>query len=150
VPDPYLIFFMTGGFMCFYTFLIEKEKFWIMLMYLCFGLGLLTKGPLAIALPGLIMLVFLIRTKRFTWSMIHSFQIPAGIIIVLLISLPWYWLNYHASDGLWTEGFFFKHNLQRFSDTMEGHGGFFLLPLIMVIIGLLPLGIFCIQAMFLA
>jgi len=150
VPDPYLIFFMSGSFMCFYTFLIEKEKFWIMLMYLCFGLGVLTKGPLAIALPGLIMLVFLIMTKRFTWSMIHSFQIPAGIIIVLLISLPWYWLNYQASDGLWTEGFFFKHNLQRFSDTMEGHGGFFLLPLIMVIIGLLPLGIFCIQAMFLA
>ena len=150
VPDPYLIFFMTASFMCFYAFLNEKKKFWLMLMYLCFGLGLLTKGPIAIALPGLIMLVFLILTKRFNWSMIRSFQIPAGIIIVLIISLPWYWLNYQASDGLWTEGFFFKHNLQRFSDTMEGHGGFFLLPLIMVIAGLLPLGIFCIQAMFLA
>lgn len=150
VPDPYLIFFMTAGFMCFYTFLIEKRTFWILLMYVCFGLGLLTKGPIALALPGLIMLVFLIWTKRFNWTMIRSFQIPAGIIIVLLISLPWYWLNYKASNGLWTEGFFFKHNLQRFSDTMEGHGGFFLLPLIMVIAGLLPLGVFCIQAMFLA
>lgn len=150
VPDPYLIFFMTASFMCFYTFLNEKKKFWLMLMYFCFGLGLLTKGPIAIALPGLIMLVFLILTKRFNWSMIRAFQIPAGIIIVLIISLPWYWLNYQASDGLWTKGFFFKHNLQRFSDTMEGHGGFFLLPLIMVIAGLLPLGIFCIQAMFLA
>jgi 4-amino-4-deoxy-L-arabinose transferase-like glycosyltransferase len=150
VPDPYLIFFMTAGFMCFYTFLVEKRKFWILLMYGCFGLGLLTKGPIAVALPGLIMLVFLIWTKRFNWAMIRSFQIPAGIIIILLISLPWYWLNYKASNGLWTEGFFFKHNLQRFSDTMEGHGGFFLLPLIMVIAGLLPLGIFCIQAMFLA
>lgn len=150
VPDPYLIFFMTAGFMCFYTFLVEKRTFWILLMYVCFGLGLLTKGPIAVALPGLIMLVFLIWTKRFNWAMIRTFQIPAGIIIVLLISLPWYWLNYKASNGLWTEGFFFKHNLQRFSDTMEGHGGFFLLPLIMVIAGLLPLGIFCIQAMFLA
>ncbi|MCF8453856.1 MAG: glycosyltransferase family 39 protein [Pedobacter sp.] len=150
VPDPYLIFFMTAGFMCFYTFLVEKRKLWILLMYVCFGLGLLTKGPIAVALPGLIMLVFLIWTKRFHWAMIRSFQIPAGIIIVLLISLLWYWLNYKASNGLWTEGFFFKHNLQRFSDTMEGHGGFFLLPLIMVIAGLLPLGVFCIQAMFLA
>lgn len=150
VPDPYLIFFMTAGFMGFYAFLVEQRKFWILLMYVCFGLGLLTKGPIAVALPGLIMLVFLIWTKRFNWVMIRSFQIPAGIIIVLLISLPWYWLNYKASNGLWTEGFFFKHNLQRFSDTMEGHGGFFLLPLIMVIAGLLPLGIFCIQAMFLA
>ncbi len=149
VPDPYLIFFMTAGFMCFYAFMVEKMKFWILLMYVCFGLGLLTKGPIAVALPGLIMLVFLIWTKKFNWAMIRSFQIPIGIIIVLLISLPWYWLNFEASNGLWTEGFFFKHNLQRFSDTMEGHGGFFLLPLIMVIAGLLPLGIFCIQAMFL-
>ncbi|MDP3467480.1 MAG: glycosyltransferase family 39 protein [Daejeonella sp.] len=150
VPDPYLIFFMTASFMCFYNFLIDKKKFWILLMYLCFGLGLLTKGPIAVALPGLIMLTFLLWTKRLNWVWMRLFQIPAGIIIVLLISLPWYWLNYLASDGLWTEGFFFKHNLQRFSDTMEGHGGFFLLPLIMVIAGLLPLGIFCIQAMFLA
>ncbi len=150
VPDPYLIFFMTASFMCFYAFLDQKRKYWLILMYICFGLGLLTKGPIAIALPGLIMLVFLISTKKINWSEIRSFQIPVGIIIVLLIALPWYWLNYKASNGLWTEGFFFKHNLQRFSDTMEGHGGFFLLPLIMVIAGLLPLGVFCIHAMFFA
>jgi 4-amino-4-deoxy-L-arabinose transferase-like glycosyltransferase len=150
VPDPYLIFFMTAGFMCFYLFLTERGKLWVLLMYACFGLGLLTKGPIAVALPGLIMLVFLIWTKRLNWSFIRSFYIPAGTIIVLLISLPWYWLNYEASNGVWTEGFFFKHNIQRFSDPMEGHGGFFLLPLFMVIAGLLPLGIFSIQAMFLA
>jgi len=150
VPDPYLIFLMTASFMCFYSFLTENRKLWILLMYVCFGLGLLTKGPIALALPGLIMLIFLIWIKKINWGMIRSFQIPAGIIIVLLISLPWYWLNYKASNGVWTDGFFFKHNLQRFSDPMEGHGGFFLLPLFMVIAGLLPLGIFSIQAMFLA
>lgn len=148
VPDPYLIFFMTGSFMSFYVFLTEKDKRWLWLMYTCFGLGLLTKGPIALGLPGLIMLVFLILSKRFSLALVRSFQIPAGIIIMLLIALPWYWLNYLATDGVWTEGFFLKHNLKRFSDTMEGHGGFFLLPLLMVITGLLPLGIFCIQAIF--
>jgi len=150
VPDPYLIFFMTGSFMCFYAFLIEKKKLWLWLMYACFGLGLLTKGPIALALPGLIMLVFLIISRRLSWSLIWSFQIPTGLAIMLIIALPWYWLNYEATNGVWTEGFFLKHNLKRYSDTMEGHGGFFLLPLIMVIIGLLPLGIFCIHAMFFA
>jgi len=150
VPDPYLIFFMTGSFMCFYAFLIEKKKLWLWLMYACFGLGLLTKGPIALALPGLIMLVFLIISRRLSWSLMWSFQIPAGLAIMLIIALPWYWLNYEETNGVWTEGFFLKHNLKRYSDTMEGHGGFFLLPLIMVIIGLLPLGIFCIQAMFFA
>ena len=150
VPDPYLIFFMTGSFMCFYAFLVEKRKLWLWLMYACFGLGLLTKGPIALALPGLIMLVFLIVSRRFSWSLVWSFQIPAGLVIMLLIALPWYWMNYLATNGVWTEGFFLKHNLKRYSDTMEGHGGFFLLPLIMVVFGLLPLGIFCIQAMFFA
>ena len=150
VPDPYLIFFMTAGFMCFYLFLTERGKLWILLMYACFGLGLLTKGPIAVALPGLIMLIFLIWTKRLNCSLIRSLYIYVGTIIVLLISLPWFWLNYEASNGVWTEGFFFKHNFQRFSDPMEGHGGFFLLPTFMVILGLLPLGIFSIQAMFLA
>lgn len=148
VPDPYLIFFMTGSFMCFYIFLMDKKRLWLWLMYACFGLGLLTKGPIALGLPGLIMFVYLIISKRFNLALLRAFQIPAGIIMMLIIALPWYWLNYLATDGVWTEGFFLKHNLKRFSDPMEGHGGFFLLPLIMVIIGLLPLGIFCIQAMF--
>ena len=150
VPDPYLIFFMTAGFMCFYLFMNETNKKWLWLMYACFGLGLLTKGPIAIALPGLIILLFLILSKQFSWKFVGSMNMPLGVVIVLAIALPWYWLNYEATNGLWTEGFFLKHNLKRFSDTMEGHGGFFLLPLIMVILGLLPLGVFCIQALFLA
>jgi len=150
VPDPYLIFFMTASFMCFFLFLTEANKKWLWLMYICFGLGLLTKGPIAIALPGLIVLLFLILSKQFSWKFVASMNMIPGAVIVLAIALPWYWLNYEATNGLWTEGFFLKHNLKRFSDTMEGHGGFFLLPLIMVILGLLPLGVFCIQALFLA
>lgn len=147
VPDPYLIFFMTASFMSFFLFINERKKLWLWIMYAAFGLGLLTKGPVALGLPGLIMLIFLIVSKRLTWATIRSFNIPIGVIIVLAIALPWYWMNYVATNGVWTEGFFLKHNLKRFSDTMEGHGGFFLLPLLMVIAGLLPLGIFSMQAL---
>lgn len=150
VPDPYLIFLMSGSFMTFYLFLTDKKKYWLWLMYISFGLGLLTKGPIALGLPGLIMFVFLLLTKRLTWDLIRSFYIPAGILIMLALALPWYWLNYIETNGVWTEGFFLKHNLKRFSDPMEGHGGFFLLPVIMVIAGVLPLGFFSIQALVLA
>ncbi len=145
VPDPYLIFFMSAAFMSFYVFTTERRKIWLWLMYICFGLGLLVKGPVAVALPGLIMLVYLL-IRQLTWSLIRSCRIPEGVLITLAIALPWYWLNYVATGGEWTEGFFLKHNIQRFSDTMEGHGGFFLLPLIMVLVGLLPFGFFGVQA----
>ncbi|HEY1023439.1 MAG TPA: glycosyltransferase family 39 protein, partial [Flavisolibacter sp.] len=150
VPDPYLIFWMTSSFMTFFLFLTKQKKIWLWLMYISIGLGLLTKGPIALGLPGLIMLVFLLLTGKFNWRTIRSFYIPAGILIVLAIALPWYWLNYEVTNGEWTDRFFFKHNLGRYSDTMEGHGGFFLLPLLMVIVGLLPLGVFGISSATLA
>jgi 4-amino-4-deoxy-L-arabinose transferase-like glycosyltransferase len=39
VPDPYLIFLIKAGFMCFYLFLTERRKLLILLMYTCFGPG---------------------------------------------------------------------------------------------------------------
>ena len=146
VPDPYLIFWMTSTFMTFYLFIREGKKYWLYLMYLAMGLGILTKGPIAIALPGLVMLIFLLMSRRFNWPVVRSFQIPLGILIVLAVALPWYWMNYQATQGVWLDGFLFKHNLGRFSDTMEGHGGFFLLPLLMVIVGLFPMGAFSISS----
>ncbi|HXL55045.1 MAG TPA: hypothetical protein VN958_02230, partial [Chitinophagaceae bacterium] len=41
-------------------------------------------------------------------------------------------------NGEWTKGFFITNNLNRFSDPQEGHGGFFLLPVLFVLTGLLP------------
>ena len=48
---------------------------------------------------------------------------PQGLGIFLLIVLPWYLLEYAAQGQAFIDGFFFKHNLNRFADTMEGHGG---------------------------
>ncbi|HEY0895687.1 MAG TPA: glycosyltransferase family 39 protein, partial [Sphingobacteriaceae bacterium] len=142
VPDPYLIFWMTAAFMSFFIFLSNGRPGWLLVLYLSLGLGILTKGPVALALPGLAMLVFLAWTRRLSRAVIRAFRIPAGILAILAVTLPWYWMNYQATDGAWLREFFFEHNLGRYSDTMEGHGGFFLLPFLMVIIGLLPLGAF--------
>lgn len=146
VPDPYLIFWMTGSLMTFFLFLQDRRMIWLVLMYLSAGLGILTKGPVALALPGLAMLTFLVWTKRFSWPCLRAFRIPLGVLIVSAVTVPWYWLNYRATKGEWLRGFLLEHNIGRYADTMEGHGGFFLLPLLMVLIGLFPLGAFGIPA----
>lgn len=48
----------------------------------------------------------------------------------------------YATQGEWLRGFFLEHNLSRFTNEMEGHGGFFLLPVLFVILGMLPFSIF--------
>ena len=146
VPDPYLIFFMSTTLMSFLLHFGFGEKRWLVLMYVCFGLGVLTKGPIALALPGLIVLLFLVAKKELNWQRLKNLSIPAGALLFLGLVLPWYVAVHQATDGAWTEGFFLDHNLSRFSDEKEGHGGGFYLTILFVIAGLLPFSVFGFQA----
>ncbi|MEM6630512.1 MAG: glycosyltransferase family 39 protein [Bacteroidota bacterium] len=147
VPDPYLITCFCLSIYFFFEYL-QVGKAWALIgFYLMMGLGVLTKGPIAIALPGLIMLLHLISSKRLSWKTIGQLKPWWGALIVLGVSLPWFILVHQATDGVWTEEFFFKHNFRRFSEPMEGHGGIFLLSFAFVIGGMLPFSVFSPQAL---
>lgn len=140
VPDPYLIVWLYLTFVFLYTGIEEKRG--IYYAYLFAALGFLTKGLIAIALPGLVVLVYLIWTKRFTLSTLKSLRIGQGILIFLCITLPWYIAVGIQTNGEWLTGFFLKHNLERYTSTMEGHNGFFLLPFLMLFAALLPYSLY--------
>ncbi|MCH6236019.1 ArnT family glycosyltransferase [Cognataquiflexum rubidum] len=144
VPDPYLIVWLYLTFVFLY-FAIEEQK-GAMLAFVFAALGFLTKGLIAIVFPGLVVLIYLIWTKKFTLSVLKSLRIPEGILIFLLISLPWYMAVGIQTKGEWLSGFFLKHNLARYTDTMEGHSGFFLLPFLLLFIALLPFSVFSFPA----
>ena len=146
VPDPYLIFLMTFGFITFYVFYKEKKAKYLLISYISFGLGVLTKGPVAIALPGLAILLFLIYNRTFNWQYFLKLK-PLWILAVLIfIIAPWFILVGVKTNGEWLYDFFFRHNLERYTDTMEGHGAIFLITPLIVILGLLPFSIFFIQS----
>lgn len=138
VPDPYLIFFFTGMGLYFYKGLQTNELLDFVWMYVFMSLGILSKGPIAILLPGLIFLVHLLVTKRFTWTQIKHINPLLGLVIVLGIATPWFIINGIQTDWQWSQGFFFKHNVGRFSSSMEGHHGPFFLPTLYVLLGLFP------------
>jgi len=138
VPDPYLIFFVTWSLFAFYSAINSTSKYDWLWMYLAISLATLAKGPVAILLPGFIFLLYLIFSKNFKWATIKKAKPFVGILIVLILVLPWYILNGLATDWEWTRGFFLEHNLSRFSDEMEGHGGIFLITIAFVLIGLFP------------
>jgi len=134
VPDPYLIFFLTWGFFSFYDAYVTNSKWKLFAFYFAIGCGLLIKGPIALGLPGLTVVLFLLLKKDFKLATIILLQPFTGLFLSLMVAFPWYYLVHQKTNGEWTDGFFFKHNLDRFSNAMEGHSGIFLLTLAYVFI----------------
>lgn len=98
------------------------------------GLGLLTKGPIAILVPLVVSGLFVAVQRRWQ-DWFRALFDPLGWVIMLAIAMPWYVLEYLAQGQAFIDGFFLKHNVGRFSSTMEGHGGslFYYLPVALLI-----------------
>jgi 4-amino-4-deoxy-L-arabinose transferase-like glycosyltransferase len=144
VPDPYLIFFIALGLFSAFTWLKENTISQLYISAAAFALATLAKGPVALALPGLCLLIWIISERK--WKTFFTWHLLSAVILLLSITLPWYIAVHNATDGAWTRGFFIEHNLNRFSDPQEGHGGFFLLTILFVLIGLLPFMSFIAEA----
>ena len=136
VPDPYLIFFIALGLFSAYTWLKENNPSQLYISAAAFALATLAKGPVAIALPGLCLLIWIFSKKK--WKTALSWHLITAFILLLVITLPWYIAVHKATNGAWTKGFFIDNNLNRFSDPQEGHGGAFYITILFVLIGLLP------------
>lgn len=68
----------------------------LVLAYLLMGLAVMSKGLIGLIFPALILGLWLLIHRR--WKMILMLQPVLGIVIVLLVSLPWLWLaemRYH-------------------------------------------------------
>ena len=90
--------------------------------YLWVGLGVLTKGPIAILIPIASITIYALLSKKIkAWQ--RLLINPLGWLICLTVFLPWYIAEYLAQGQAFIDGFFLKHNLSRFSNTMENHGG---------------------------
>ena len=140
VPDPYLIFLNTLSLFTAYIYFKEKKFCWLLVCAITMGLGTLAKGPVAIALPGAAIFIWLIWEKRL--REILSWKILVAGIIMFAVAIPWYLLVDKETNGEWTKGFFLQHNFGRFSEPMEGHGGPFIIVPLIVLLGLLPASIF--------
>jgi 4-amino-4-deoxy-L-arabinose transferase-like glycosyltransferase len=140
VPDPYLIFFSTLGTFAAFSYLQEGSRSQLFLAAAAFALAALAKGPVAIGLPGIALLFWVIWKKK--WNRIFDWSLVVAAVVFFALALPWYIAVHKATNGQWTQEFFFKHNFNRFSEEMEGHGGIFLITIAIVVIGMLPFTVF--------
>ena len=84
--DAALALFITMATAFFYLACEDGARKWSALAWLSIGLGVITKGPVAIALPLLVAIPYAIWRKRFRalWSW-------AGLALFILAIAPWVW-----------------------------------------------------------
>lgn len=109
--DMALAGFMTWGLALSYLALRNQKRHYLPWAYLALGLAVLTKGPVAVVLPGLIFLAWFLALKQ--WRSLLQLWHPGGALILAAVVLPWYilvaWRNPNFLDF-----FFLQEHLQRF------------------------------------
>ncbi len=102
---------------------IARENAWAgRRAFLWMGLGILTKGPIAVLVPGATLFLWCLTSRR--WAPLgKALKDPLSWLLLIGSALPWYIAAYLIHDQAFIDGFFLKHNVQRFSGTLEGHGG---------------------------
>jgi len=132
--DALLNLWLAAAMFGMYLYFLERKKRWILLTHAAMGLGFLTKGPVALLVPGAVGLIFFAMQRELPALMRAAFY-PPGLILLIGIPLPWYVLQFQAQGMAFIDGFFGTHNVERFSGSMEGHAGslFYYLPIALLL-----------------
>lgn len=105
--------------------------------FLWVGLGLLVKGPVAAVVPAATFVLWSITNQR--WSSLRAAisDLP-GWALMFAVAGPWYAYALNRHGMAFVDGFFLRHNLQRFSGMLEGHGGGFFYYLLVLPVLCMP------------
>ena len=140
VTDMTLTLFITLSLLSLYCSLTEKSttgrRFFIQGFYLFSALAFLTKGLIGILFPFGIAFTYLLITGKIRG--VKKVFSGSGIILFLMVSLPWYIAQTAINGQEFIRQFFLKHHFMRYTDVISGHRGavYYFLPVL--IIGLLP------------
>lgn len=127
-----------------------KEKLssrWLIASIAMMGFGMLCKGPVAVVLPLAVIVIFLISEKDLKDFVLNTWiELLIGLVLFLIITLPWYIMVHLQTDGIFTQQFFIGHNFKRFTAVHTGHSApwWFYLPV--TLIGFFPWSFFLPQA----
>lgn len=130
---------MSGALWCFYLVFVKNEqrnqRVLIYLMYAFAALACLTKGLIGFILPSFVAFLWIALTKQ--WKKIKEILYIPGLLVFLLIFLPWHILVCFKNHDFFHFYFIVEHFL-RYTTSMHGRyqPNWFFIPIILI--GLLP------------
>ncbi len=119
---------------------------WYLAFYIFLSLAVLTKGPVGIVLPGIIIISFLIYVNNF-WQVCQEIGLITGILIFLIITVPWYVLVILKNGQTYIDSFFGYHNIERFTGVVNGHSAPWYFYFIIILIGFAPWSVYIPQSL---
>jgi 4-amino-4-deoxy-L-arabinose transferase-like glycosyltransferase len=141
--DMPLASMLTIAMLAWYAWYESRTKSYLALAFLFLGLGFLAKGPVALLLALLIVVLFAALTHDLA-ILKETFWIP-GIAIFLAIALPWY-IAVQLENPQFFRIFILQHNFARFGTNLYHHPEPFWYYLPVVLLALIPWTVFVVVA----
>ncbi|MBN3889618.1 MAG: ArnT family glycosyltransferase [Nostoc sp.] len=114
---------------------------WYLAFYVLIAGAILTKGPVGIVLPGLIVAAFLLYVGKVR-EVLREMHLLVGILIILALSVPWYALVIWRNGWNYINSFFGYHNLERFTEVVNGHSAPWYFYFLVVLLGFAPYSVY--------
>jgi 4-amino-4-deoxy-L-arabinose transferase-like glycosyltransferase len=121
--------------------LLTFPNSWYIAFYVLSALAVLTKGPVGVVLPGVIIAAFLIYLGKVR-EVLQEMGVVWGGLIFLVIALPWFVLVTLRNGSAYIESFFGYHNLERFTEVVNNHSAPWYFYFLVILVGFAPFSIY--------
>ncbi len=123
------------GMLGWYAWYETGKKLWLFDLYFFGAAATLAKGPVAPFLA--LCIIFLFTALRREWSLLRRTIWLPGVLLYLLMVLPWY-IEVQRRNPTFYRLFFLEHNLERFATNRYQHHQPFWFYIVVLVLGLMP------------
>jgi 4-amino-4-deoxy-L-arabinose transferase-like glycosyltransferase len=123
----------------------DPGRLFMLIAWLATALGVLTKGPVAAAIPAAVLVCYSLYARDFTpWRRLH---LSLGLPVFLLVTVPWYWLAARRLPDF-LEFFFVHEHVSRYLTPSADREQVWWFFGVVFVLGSLPWNLSAIRALF--
>lgn len=146
VSDMLLTGCMASALLCFFLGYAQSscsnvQARWYLACYIFIAGAILTKGPVGIVLPALIIGIFLLYLGNLQ-QVLREMRPLTGLLIIACLSLPWYVLVTWRNGWVFVISFFGYHNIERFTNVVNRHSAPWYFYFLVVLLGFAPYSVY--------